>query len=262
MNATKILLSATIGLAAVAFAAAQTAANPRTIRVGTGNAMKPYCFIDESNKLTGYDVEVLRKIDDYLPEYKFKIDSSEFSAILVGVETGKIDLASHEFAKNPEREKKFIFPDRPFGHTLLKLVVKQDRSDINKFEDLVGKTIYQGPTSNFYKVVKDWNDKNPAKKINLVAIDNQTSADAFQMVADGRQDATTSFPVIFDQIQKQLQLPVKVTGTVWKGDVFFILPKTETQLKARIDEALAALEKDGTLSALSVKWLGEDVFKD
>jgi len=240
----------------------QSAASPRIVRVGTGNAMKPYCFIDESNKLTGYDVDVLKKIDELLPEYVFRIESSEFSAILVGVEAGKIDLASHEFAKNPDREKKFLFPDRPFGHTLLKLVVRKDRSDINKFEDLVGKTIYQGPTSNFYKAIKDWNEKNPGRKINLVAIENQTSADAFQMVEDGRQDAATAFPVIFEQIQGQLRLNVKMTATAWKGDVFFVLNKGDTALKARIDEALATLEKNGTLSSLSTKWLGEDVFKD
>jgi L-cystine transport system substrate-binding protein len=234
----------------------------QSIKVGTGNSFRPYAFLDENNQPTGYDVDVLKEIDKRLPDYKFVIESSEFSALLVGVETGKLDFVAHEFAKNPDREKKFLFNDEPYNQTLLKLVVKKNRADINKFEDLVGKTIYQAPTSNFYKTIKDWNEKNPSRTIVLKAIEDQPIAEALKQVADGRQDATAAFPFQFDQVQKQLNLELKLTGTVWKGGIFFILNKKHTDLKVKIDEALRSLKKDGTLSALSVKWLGEDTFQN
>jgi len=254
----KIIITALL-LSAVAGAWGQA---DKIVRVGTGNSFRPYSFVDENNQVTGYDVEVLKEINKRLPGYKFVIEASEFSALLVGVETGKLDLVAHEFAKNPDREKKFLFSDEPYNKTLLKLVVRKDRTDLNKFEDLVGKTTYQAATSNFYKTVKDWNDRNPTRLINLKAIDNQPIAEGFKQVEDGREDATAAFPFQFNQVQKELNLNLKLTGTVWKGDIFFILNKNATVLKAKIDEAIKALKKDGTLAALSNKWLGEDTFKD
>jgi L-cystine transport system substrate-binding protein len=38
------------------------------IIVGTGTQFPNVCFIDEDGKLTGYDVELVRKIDEKLPE--------------------------------------------------------------------------------------------------------------------------------------------------------------------------------------------------
>ena len=42
------------------------------IIVGTGTQFPNVCFIDENGKLTGYDVELVRKIDEKLPEYEFE----------------------------------------------------------------------------------------------------------------------------------------------------------------------------------------------
>jgi len=96
----------------------------------------------------------------------------------------------------------------------------------------------------------------------LITTVSPNLAEGFKQVEDGREDATAAFPFQFNQVQKELNLNLKLTGTVWKGDIFFILNKNATVLKAKIDEAIKALKKDGTLAALSNKWLGEDTFKD
>jgi len=259
MKKTMLLVGLALGLVLAGTATAQTV---RIVKVGTGTTLRPYCFLDDNGQLAGYDVDVLKEIDKRLPEYQFDLQGAELDAQLVGVETGKLALASNELAKNPAREQKFLFPKESFGKALLKLVVRKDRNDINKFEDLVGKTTYQTPTTNIYKSIKEWNTANPTKLINLKSVDSLPWAETFKMVDDGRQDATATFGVIFDQIQSQLHLNLKLTGTVWKGDVFFVFNKKETVLQARVDEVLAALKKDGTLVALSQKWLGENIFAE
>ena len=49
------------------------------IVVGTGTAFPRICFIDENGKLTGFDVELVREIDQRLPEYEFELQTQEFS---------------------------------------------------------------------------------------------------------------------------------------------------------------------------------------
>ncbi len=48
-------------------ASGEAASANKTIPVAVANNSKPISYIDESGKLTGYEVEVLRKIDRKLP---------------------------------------------------------------------------------------------------------------------------------------------------------------------------------------------------
>ena len=51
---------------------------------------------------------------------------------------------------------------------------------------------------------------------------------------------------------KVVEEPVKVNGT------FFALAKGQEDLTQKVDEALAALIENGTLSELNIIWYGED----
>jgi L-cystine transport system substrate-binding protein len=79
------------------------------ILVGTGTQFPNVCFIDEDGKLTGYDVELVRKIDEKLPEYEFEFKTMEFSNLLLSLETNKIDFVAHQMEVNEERQEKFLF---------------------------------------------------------------------------------------------------------------------------------------------------------
>ena len=65
-----------------------------------------------------------------------------------------------------------------------------------------------------------------------------------------------------DKIIKQLNLdvvtadePVQVNAT------YFIISKKELKFKEAFDKAVNKLKAQGTLSKLSKKWFGEDMFK-
>ena len=64
-----LTFAATAVLAACGSAEAtdeETTANPdaETIIVGTGNAYQPFVYLDENEDLQGYDIEVLRAVDE------------------------------------------------------------------------------------------------------------------------------------------------------------------------------------------------------
>lgn len=44
-----------------------------------GNGYKPYCYIDENGQPAGYELEVLKAIDELLPQYEFEFEPTEFA---------------------------------------------------------------------------------------------------------------------------------------------------------------------------------------
>jgi len=81
------------------------------------------------------------------------------------------------------------------------------------------------------------------------------------MVASGQYDAAIYPAPAFESVQKDLNLDIKLAGTIAKVPTFFVLNKKDTELKTKIDQALKELEADGTLSQISLKWYGEDLYK-
>ena len=71
------------------------------------NTVSKHLFLDDKGNLTGYDVELVRAIDEKLPEYKFEFKTMEFSNLLLSLETRKIDFIAHQMEVNSEREEKF-----------------------------------------------------------------------------------------------------------------------------------------------------------
>ena len=257
-----LILSVVVALNFNAFAAETK--KPMVVKVAVNNSFKPIGFTDESGKLTGYDVEAIREVDRRLPEYEFVLEGQDSVSNLLGVETGKYAFGSSSFFKNPDREKKFLFPEENHGVAFVKIMVKKNRNDINTMDDLVGKSfVPHPPADGIYTIIKNYNDAHPGKQINLQPIDaaSKAPADALKWVDSGRYDAEVIGAYIFYAVQKDLKLDLKLTGTVSASPMYFVMNKNQTELKTKIDNVLKEMKKDGTLSKLSLQWLGEDVFK-
>ncbi len=95
----------------------------KKIIVGTGTQFPNICFLDDKGNLTGYDVELVRAIDEKLPEYEFEFKTMEFSNLLLSLETRKIDFVAHQMEVNNEREEKFLFNKEPYNVFPLKVTV-------------------------------------------------------------------------------------------------------------------------------------------
>lgn len=253
-----------IGLVLSIGASAAEKSGVKVVRVGVNKSFKPIGFRDENGRLTGYDTEVIREVDRRLPEYEFKLDGVDSPSNFLGIDSGKYAFGSSSYFKNPDREKKYLFPEENHGAVLVRIMVREERNDINTMEDLVGKSLCPHPPADgIYTIIQNWNDTHPDKKVKLVAIDQAsvTPASSLKWVADGRYDAEIIGNMIFYTVQKELKLPLKLTGIVSKNNTYFVFNKRQTELQTKIDKVLREMKKDGTLSKLAVKWIGEDVFK-
>lgn len=231
------------------------------IIVGTGTQFPNICFIDKNGNLTGYDVELVRKIDEKLPEYEFEFKTMEFSNLLLSLETKKIDFVAHQMEVNKERQEKFLFNTEPYNVFPLHVVVRQDNKDIQSIKDLKGKKVVVSATSNSAVFLEKYNKDNNAG-INIVYA-GQGSDDTKNQIKTGRADATISTPFAVKFLNEQADAQEKVVGEpLLNSKVYFLLRKDETTLQKRIDEALVQLKKEGVVGELSKKWLGADYTVD
>lgn len=242
--------------------AAATGGKVTKIVVGTGTGFPQVCFIDENGKLTGFDVELLRKIDELLPQYEFEFQTMDFGNLLLSLETDKIDLVAHVMEKNPEREEKYAFNSEAYAHWRNRIVVAKDNDSIQSLDDLQGKKVLTSATSAEAQILENYNKEND-NKINIVYQSGQAN-DTVSQVVSGRVDATIAADFVLPIIDPQSQL--KQTGPeLTSDDVLYVLRKDDADEKAlsdAIDGAIKDLKEDGTLSALSTEWLGSDVTGD
>lgn len=223
----------------------------------------PFLYTDDKNNPIGFDMDYLIEVEKRLSDYKFEYVFGEEEANLVGIDTGKYTFAINWFFKNPEREKKFLYPEHEYGYSLTALVVHKDRNDIRSLEDMVGKKLApMAPSGGLRTILNGYNAKNPDKKIDIETIEFPSNADNLKGVAEGRYDAVFINVTTFNEIQKELNLDLKVGGIVSKEPVYVVFNKNETELAKKFDEITTELIEDGTLPKLAEKWFGVNFFED
>ncbi|TKJ89572.1 amino acid ABC transporter substrate-binding protein [Paenibacillus sp. CFBP13512] len=230
----------------------------KKIIVGTGTGFPNVCFIDENGKLTGYDVELVREIDKRLPDVEFEFKTMEFSNLLLSLETNKIDFVTHQMETNPEREQKYLFNKVPYSIFLNRVTVAKDNNTIKGLDDLVGKKVLTGATSNAAYLLNEYN-KTHNNGIDVVYTSGAAN-DTVQQIVSGRVDATitTDFANRFNT-DADGNVALKTVGEpLNQSNVFFVFRKDEQPLSDEIDKAITEIKADGTLKKLSEQWLGDD----
>lgn len=257
--ATSLLLSAcgsTGSSETTTTAASPSSSDAEKIIIGTGSSFINICFFDKDGNLTGYDIELLKEIDNRLEEYEFEFQTMDFSNLLLSLESKKIDLLAHNMAKNAEREEKFLFNEQPYNAMPLHVVVNEGNTQVQSIDDLIGKTVGVAPTSNasifFEQYVKEHNLDTEISYIT-------DSTDMVSQLKNGRIDATFSFPFAVDINNNAADAEQKIVGDpLLFTDIFFMFNKEDSELAGAVDEALKELIEDGTVKELSTKWLGTD----
>lgn len=226
------------------------------IIVGTGNQMLNIAYINEDDKLDGYDIDLLKAIDEKVEDISFKYESMDFSSLLLNLESGKIDMVAHNMAKNKEREEKFLFNKQPYNAIPTHIVVNEKTKDINSLDDLQDKTVGLVPTSNaslfFEKYKKD-------NKLNTKITYISDTTDLNNQLKTGRIDAIFSFPFSVNASNEKSDAQQKFVGEeLMFTDIYFLFDKKGTKIADEVDVAVKELIADGTVAELLEKWFDAD----
>lgn len=232
--------------------------NTKKIIVGTSTSYMPYCYMDsDTNEFTGYDVEVLKAVDELLEQYEFEFSGYDTTERLMALESNKIDIAAGQFEKNEEREEKYLFSEEGYTNASSQVVVSGDNTTINGIEDLSGKNVYVIANSNASYQMEKYNTDNNAN-INIVYGENNFEV-INTMLSNGSIDA-------YIQTARTVALNNEAYGTnhkvvgepVMASETYFLFNKSNTELQKAVDGALKQLKESGKMSEICIEWLGQD----
>jgi len=115
MLKSKLLLVSSL-LLAMNMGAAQAvekSPNAEVVEVVVNANGYPFSFVDDNNNITGYDGDLLKILDERLPEYKFHFNAVSRDAMIVGLSTGAYTLAADHFYLTKERAEKYAHSGQP-----------------------------------------------------------------------------------------------------------------------------------------------------
>lgn len=228
----------------------------KVIIVGTQNDYPPFAYADENNELTGYDVEVVKAIDEKLDGYTFEFSATPWDSMFLALESNKIQMIADQVAKTPEREEKYLFSDESYFSAETVIVVKSERKDITTVEDLEGLNVGALAGDAYTLLLEEYNE-TAENDIILKYSESGNPAEILQEVQNGRVDAYVNDPIMINTVIEQQNLDLTIVGQSLVNDQMGLVFKKDEQgeeLKALIDPVLKELKADGTLVELSKKW--------
>lgn len=221
-----------------------------SIRIGLEGTYRPYAFHDDSGELVGFEKDIADKIAEGLgvtPEYI----ETEWDSLIAGLDVDRYDLVINNVGITEERQQKYAFTE-PYAQSIGRIAVPED-SEVQAAEELEGKRSAQTATSNWAQQME---------KLGAEIVPVQGFAEAIELVAQGRVDATANDFISFQTYQEEhpdaafrlldAELPTDVTVGV-------IMQQEQQPLLDAVDEILAGMKEDGSLAAIYEQWVGQDI---
>ena len=224
-----------------------------TLEVALEGTYPPFDSKDAKGDLVGYDVDVAKAVAAKLG-VKPVFVATEWSGIIAGLKAGKYDVIVNQVGITPQRQQAFDFSP-PYTYSMPQLIQrKNDDRNFKSLDDLKGHKLGVSLGSNY-------NDM--AKAVAGVQVVTYPGAPEYLSdLAAGRIDAALNDRLMLAYLLKTSPLPLRTGATV--GDhVEMGIPfnKGNPKFAQAMSDAIASLEKDGTLTKISQKWFGIDVSK-
>lgn len=216
------------------------------IRVANTQTNPPFSFLNESNEVVGYDVDVANEIARRLGIPKVEFIRGTFQTFIAGLETDKWDVAISGLTPTDERRGEVDF-SCPYQVNGLSIFVNDANTTISGQADLEGKRIAVSAGST---------QEQEAREIPGARVQTYENATlALTDVGVGRADAYLGSRFVGAYLAEQNRLDVRpVAGFLNSEANAIAVPKGEDALVASINEALSGMLADGTLSKISQQW--------
>lgn len=236
--------------------AAETSALAQVKKAGkivfaTEGTYAPFSYHDsKTNKLTGYDVDVATAIAKEVG-VKAEFAEGSFDSLLAGVDAKKYDTVADQISATTERKAKYDFSD-PYTYSYgVAITTKENPKGIKSFDDIKGLRAAETGTSN-------WNQTAQQKGATIVQVnDFGQQVDALQ---SGRADVTLNDGLaVLDYLKQKPDADIKIVAKSEKTPAAQLpFRKGSDDLVKAVDQAIAKLQKNGTLTKISEKYFDED----
>lgn len=216
-----------------------------TLIIGTSADNPPYEFIQDGN-VVGLDIDIINAIANKLGK-KIVIKNLDFNGLIAALTSKNLDLVIAGLSNTPERNEKVDFSSTYITTTIAVLYRAKEGAE-NKY-DLSNKNIGAQLGTTWGKIAKDLSEQLNGNlhllSNNLMLVKELTTSKIDAVLLEEAQAKK------FMDNNKELAYYVLED---FSSEFAIALP-LGSDLKASIDNALKALDEDGTLGAIRKKWL-------
>ena len=249
-----ILLIVIIGVA-VAFNQ-NTKEDDNTFVLGMDDSFPPMGYRNENNELVGFDIDLAQEVCNKLG-MKLEVQTISWAAKEQELDSGNIDCIWNGFGYTEERNEAMTLSDMYIKDESI-FFVKND-SEYTSQEDLKGKKIgvQSGSTQE-----RRLNDAEFGKEIEEI-VGYTDYLTALMDLETGNIDAVYMSKITGTYIMKSQNKNFKTfesTG-ISTGETGMVIAfkKGNTELKDKVEKAIAELKEEGKVKEISEKWFGEDI---
>lgn len=253
----KKMLSALVWL--LAWPLASPAADLSKLRVGVEGAYPPFSSVGADGRLKGFDIDIANALCAEM-RAECTLVQQDFDGLIPALQSRKFDLIVASLSITPERLKVVDFSDR-YYKTPNRLVAKAGSTIDGSPESFQGKKIgVQRSTIN---------DRFATAKFKGATIRRYTKQDDIYLdLAAGRIDATLVDSVAGDTgfIKTPAGKGYAFTGPAYDDPAYFgqgvgiALRKGETELKSKLNAAIAAIRANGVYKKIQERYFDFDVY--
>lgn len=224
-----------------------------TIRLAAAADNKPLIY-KYKNQCTGFEMDVLTLFARQYG-YRFEIEIVPFESVIMGMATGKYDMAAASLQVTPERAESVNFSD-PYMTFDIILVVKDDgkrNPSEMTLSDLNNATLGLITGTNWAVIAEDMFPD--AEKMYFTS-----NSDAIMALQQGKIDSFFADRTVYAGIRWENENLTFIDEPIEDIKNALVLAKTgynETLLN-QLNEFIAKAKEDGTIADLSEKWFGND----
>lgn len=215
----------------------------------------PWTYHDENDQLVGYDVEVAQNIAQRLG-VEVNFAEGEWDGLLAGLDSGRYDIMVNGVDIDEARSEKYDF-STPYAYNRTAVIVSGDNDSIQSMEDLNGKSTANTLNSTYANVAESYGAE-------VTGVDDFIQT--IELLNSGRIDATLNAEVSFyDYMAQHPEANIRI-ACIDPASTQVAIPmrkgEESASLVTAINEALAEMSEDGTLTELSMKYFGTDISQE
>lgn len=251
---------ATILTAAALALGAPAAAAQEAVRVGVAaEPYPPFTTPDASGNWTGWEIDIMNAICAEA-ELECEVTPTAWDGIIPALTSGRIDMIVGSMSITDERLKTIDFSDK-YYNTPAVLVVANGAGIDSTDQSMDGKNIGVQTATTHERYVREHFPKADVRQY-------QTQDEANQDLSAGRIDATQADGLAMQAFMESSigEACCTLLGAV-PGDPAILgrgvgvgLRKGDDELRAKVNEAIAAIRADGTYDEISSNYFDIDIY--
>lgn len=227
------------------------------VTIATEAAYAPFEYM-ENGKIVGYGSDILEIM---VKDMGVKMEQMDlpFQGILPGLDAKKYDIVATSIIATPERAKKYGLTN-PIAEGTAAIIKRKGDTTIKTVEDVSGKKCGSQLNSGSGKSLKEFAEKIKANgKPAVSELKEYTSfPEATLELKNGRIDAVCQSLPALQVLMKNQPGVFELVGVI--GDKRYIswaVRKEDKELLKFLNDEIAKMKKDGSLSKMQVKWFGK-----